>query len=148
MRERHDAARRAVEELRVALAGLDHDAAHLAAEYREQRGAELPEIPGEAPPNLAELEADLAPPASEQLEAIGPVNVLAAEEYGEQEERHAFLTTQRADVARSVESLRQTIREINQTSSERFKETFVAGQRAVRARPSSSCSAAARPRCA
>jgi chromosome segregation protein len=52
------------------------------------------------------------------------VNVLAVEEYAEQEERHAFLTTQRADVADSVVSLKRTIREINATSSERFRETF------------------------
>ncbi len=50
--------------------------------------------------------------------------MLAAEEFTAEEERHRFLTVQRADVARSVESLRATIREINQTSSERFKEAF------------------------
>jgi chromosome segregation protein len=50
--------------------------------------------------------------------------VLAAEEFTAEEERHRFLTVQRADVARSVESLRATIREINLTSSERFKEAF------------------------
>ena len=58
------------------------------------------------------------------LERLGPVNVLAVEEYEEQQERHGFLTEQRADVEASVESLRRTIREINQTSSERFRETF------------------------
>ena len=72
---------------------------------------------------LAELEADLAR-LKEQIERIGPVNVLAGEEYTEQEQRHEFLVTQRADVAQSVESLKNTIREINQTSSERFLETF------------------------
>ncbi|GMU65951.1 MAG: chromosome partition protein Smc [Acidobacteriota bacterium] len=122
-RDRHDGARRDVEELRIALTGLEHDGAHLATEYRERRGGELPETPGEVPPNLAELEVDLAR-LRDQLESIGPVNVLAAEEYGAEEERHKFLTEQRGDVGRSVESLRQTIREINQTSSERFRETF------------------------
>jgi len=124
-RDRHDAARRAVEDLRVTLAGLEHDAAHLAAEHRERCGEELPADAGEAPANLLELETDLAR-LRDQLEAMGPVNVLAAEECDAEEERHRFLTAQRADVARSVESLRQTIREINQTSSERFRETFAA----------------------
>ncbi|KAB2963711.1 MAG: chromosome segregation protein SMC, partial [Thermoanaerobaculia bacterium] len=124
-RERHDGTRRAVEELRVALAGLEHDAAHLAVEFRERCGEALPELPGEAPANLLELQTDLAR-LREQLEAMGPVNVLAAEECDTEEERHRFLTAQRADVARSVESLRQTIREINLTSSERFRETFAA----------------------
>ena len=119
----HDGARSRVEELRVALTGLERDAAHLTAELAERCGEMPPEIPGEVPADLAELEAELAR-LKEQVEAFGPVNVLAAEEYTAEEERHRFLTVQRADVARSVESLRSTIREINQTSSARFKEAF------------------------
>ena len=122
-RREHDVARGEVENLRVALVGLEHDANHLGAEHVEHFGEPLPEIPGEVPPNLAELEVDLAR-IKEQIEAIGPVNVLAADEYSGEEERHKFLSAQRADVAASVESLRQTIKEINQTSSERFKEAF------------------------
>jgi chromosome segregation protein len=52
------------------------------------------------------------------------VNVLAAQEYEEQDERHRYLTEQRRDVAESVSRLKATIREINETSSERFQETF------------------------
>jgi chromosome segregation protein len=122
-RVEHDAARSRLEQQRVTLAGLEHDEGHLAGLIRERLAAEPPEIPGEPLPNLPELEAGLARLA-EQLEAIGPVNVLAAEEFTSEEERQRFLTTQRADVAKSVESLRQTIREINLTSSARFKETF------------------------
>ncbi|MCP4654984.1 MAG: chromosome segregation protein SMC [bacterium] len=72
---------------------------------------------------LAELEADLAR-CKAILERLGPVNVLAAKEYEEQEERGSFLTEQRGDVARSVESLKTTIQEINEISSERFLTTF------------------------
>ena len=72
---------------------------------------------------LAELEADLAR-CKAILDRLGPVNVLAAEEYDEQEQRETFLKTQRGDVADSVANLRETIREINETSSVRFKETF------------------------
>jgi len=75
------------------------------------------------PSNLAELEADLARTRA-ALDRLGPVNILAVEEYAEQEERHGFLTVQRADVADSVISLKRTIREINQTSSALFQETF------------------------
>jgi chromosome segregation protein len=46
------------------------------------------------------------------------------QEHDEQEERYQFLTTQRADVATSVDSLRKTIKEINEASGERFQETF------------------------
>jgi chromosome segregation protein len=74
-------------------------------------------------PDLDALEAKLEE-HRQVLERLGPVNLLAAEEYDEQEERHSFLTEQRADVQGSVESLRRTIREINETSSIRFRETF------------------------
>jgi len=73
--------------------------------------------------DLAELEAELAR-CKAILERLGPVNVLAVQEHDEQEERQRFLTTQRADVAQSVDSLRRTIREINEASSERFRATF------------------------
>ena len=52
------------------------------------------------------------------------MNLLAVQEHDEQEERFQFLTTQRADVATSVESLRKTIKEINEASGERFQATF------------------------
>jgi len=122
-RQEREAARGGIEELRVRRAGLEHDAEHLAQQH-QQEFHEPP--PADAPVevgDLAELEQQLAA-CRDALEKIGPVNVLAADEYTEQEERHKFLTTQRADVAQSVDSLRKTIKEINQTSSERFRETF------------------------
>jgi len=123
LRAEHDSLRSRVEEERVQLAGLEHDARHLTGELAERCSLTPPEVPGEAPENLDELEADLLR-LRQQIEAMGPVNVLAAEEFGAEEERYAFLTTQRGDVARSVDSLRQTIREINETSSARFREAF------------------------
>ncbi|MFN7940266.1 MAG: chromosome segregation protein SMC [Thermoanaerobaculia bacterium] len=125
VRAEHDGARSRVEEARVALTGLEHDATHLDGEFREHFSEPLPAAPGEVPAELAAMEERLLALRA-SLEAIGPVNVLAAEEYAEQEERHKFLTAQRADVAGSVESLRATIREINLTSSARFREAFAA----------------------
>jgi chromosome segregation protein len=142
-RARRDQVRTEIEELRVAGAGLRQDAEHVAMTYREHFGEELPSHPGETagtaepsavpapidlpePPamdDLAELEAELAR-CKAILERLGPVNVLAVQEHDEQEERQRFLTTQRADVAQSVDSLRRTIREINEASSERFRATF------------------------
>ncbi|MCG8459895.1 MAG: AAA family ATPase, partial [Holophagales bacterium] len=72
---------------------------------------------------LAELEAELSRTKA-TLERLGPVNVLAAQEYEEQHERLGFLREQRKDVADSVSSLKRTIAEINEQSSVRFKETF------------------------
>jgi len=110
---------------------LDDEARRRMAEARRQAAAALErdsqaleDEDWEPPASLEEAENELAR-LKTQIDRLGPVNVLAMEEYAEQEERHQFLIEQRADVRDSVDSLRRTIREINETSSERFQETFV-----------------------
>jgi chromosome segregation protein len=71
----------------------------------------------------AQLELDVAKLA-DQIEKIGPVNVLAIDEHRELEERETFLRTQRDDLVQAIESLRTTIRKINMTSRELFREAF------------------------
>ncbi|HEX8169185.1 MAG TPA: chromosome segregation protein SMC [Thermoanaerobaculia bacterium] len=71
----------------------------------------------------AALESEVAKLA-DQIEKIGPVNVLAIDEHTELETRESFLRTQRDDLVQSIESLRQTIRKINLTSRELFREAF------------------------
>ena len=127
-RERRDAVRAEVEELRIQQASLRQDAEHLAVTFREEfsredQPAALPETPGEPRADLADLEGELARTKA-ALERLGPVNILAVQEHDEQEQRYEFLTTQRADVANSVDSLKKTIKEINEASSERFNATF------------------------
>ena len=123
LRTQREEVRGEAEERRVQLAGLASEAQHLRQGFAEQLHMEPPAEPGEAPEDLLELERQLAE-QREAMERIGPVNLLAAQECTEQEERQVFLTTQRADVVDSVESLKKTIREINATSNERFKATF------------------------
>jgi len=62
----------------------------------------------------------------DQIEKIGPVNVLAIDEHNELETRESFLRTQRDDLVQATESLRQTIRKINLTSRELFRDAFTA----------------------
>jgi chromosome segregation protein len=73
----------------------------------------------------SELEAEVER-LTDKLEKLGPVNVLAIEEYNEIEQRENFLRTQRDDLVQSIESLRSTIRKINTTSRELFREAFAA----------------------
>ncbi len=61
----------------------------------------------------------------EQLEALGPVNPLAIEEYDEETKRLEFLTTQRDDLNSAKASLHQAIREIDTTARDLFLQTFV-----------------------
>ncbi len=60
----------------------------------------------------------------EELERIGPVNLLAIEEYQALEERHAFYQTQADDLTHSRDELLALIKTINETSGKMFRETF------------------------
>ncbi|MDE2849798.1 MAG: chromosome segregation protein SMC [Acidobacteriota bacterium] len=125
---RRDELRDRIEELRVRQAGLRQDAEHLEREYREEFRRELAAQEAPAPSDGEASDLETMTEELERrrtlLERMGPVNVLAADEYDEQRERHTFLAGQRADVASSVESLKGTIRDIDRTSSERFVSTF------------------------
>jgi chromosome segregation protein len=124
LRERRDQVRGGLETRRIEQAELKQDASHLKATFVEHFPGEELAVDGLAEvPDLEAREAELARTRA-TLERLGPVNLLAVEELEEKEERHAFLTEQRKDVADSVIRLRQTIREINDTSSERFLKTF------------------------
>ena len=59
-----------------------------------------------------------------KLDAMGPVNMMALEEYKETAERHEFLETQRKDLITSIENTTATIREIDQISRQKFEEAF------------------------
>lgn len=60
----------------------------------------------------------------QQLESLGPVNVLAIEEHDEALKRLDFLTTQRTDLADGRQALQQAIKEIDSTARELFYTTF------------------------
>ena len=45
---------------------------------------------------------------------MGPVNMMALEEYQETADRHGFLETQRKDLIDAIENPQSTIREIDQ----------------------------------
>ena len=59
-----------------------------------------------------------------RLENMGPVNMMALEEYKETAERHAFLEGQRKDLLDAIEDTQKTIREIDTVSREKFQEAF------------------------
>jgi chromosome segregation protein len=59
-----------------------------------------------------------------RLDAMGPVNMMALEEYKETAERHQFLATQRKDLLDAIENTTATIREIDQVSRQKFEEAF------------------------
>ncbi len=61
----------------------------------------------------------------QKLEAMGPVNMMALDEYKETADRHTFLETQRKDLLDAIENTQSTIREIDQITRQKFDEAFV-----------------------
>jgi chromosome segregation protein len=59
-----------------------------------------------------------------KLDAMGPVNVEAIQEYDELEERFKFLSQQHEDLVKAKEQLLQVIAKINSTTKQLFSETF------------------------
>jgi len=59
-----------------------------------------------------------------RLDAMGPVNTEAIQEYDELEERYQFLTQQHEDLVKAKDQLLQVIAKINATTKQLFSETF------------------------
>jgi chromosome segregation ATPase len=83
----------------------------------------------------------------QKLEAMGPVNMMALEEYQETAERHGFLETQRKDLIDAIENTQSTIREIDQITRQKFDEAFARINQNF-SKPSPVSSAAVRASCA
>src|SRR5207237_4564044 len=83
-----------------------------------------PGEPSTAPMTAEEAIAQL----KAKIDRLGPVNMMAIEQFDELETRHAFLTTQRADLIDSIAQTAEAIKRIDETTKARFKEAFAAIQ--------------------
>jgi chromosome segregation protein len=60
----------------------------------------------------------------QRIEQMGPVNMMALDEYKETAERHGFLEAQRKDLNESIDNTQETIKEIDQITRTKFDEAF------------------------
>ena len=116
-------------ELQAAAAKLQADAMHMADTCLNELGIERAALLADTTLALVagdELAArdQLHREMRAKLEAMGPVNMMALEEYRETAERHAFLDGQRKDLISSIENTTATIREIDEVSRQKFEEAF------------------------
>jgi len=99
----------------------------IAADYnipiRDVMDAEEPEWDAEGRLSVEDAETRVAELRT-KLEAMGPVNLVAIEEYQEHEERYTFLSQQEADLQNAKKQLTEMIQTINITTSEMFRVTF------------------------
>ncbi len=116
-------------ELQAASAKLEADAMHMAETCLNELGIERAALLGDT--TLVLVTGDELAASDQEyrqmrakLDAMGPVNMMALEEYRESVERHTFLDAQRQDLISSIENTTATIREIDQVSRQKFQEAF------------------------
>jgi chromosome segregation protein len=128
--------RAALDQLRDDRAARSSEAAKLRSDLEHLEASCLTEVNVEAQvlrddAELTRLEGD--PLAAEEetcrtlrqrMEQMGPVNMMALDEYKETAERHQFLEAQRKDLIESIENTQETIREIDRISRTKFDEAF------------------------
>jgi len=59
-----------------------------------------------------------------RIDAMGPVNMMALEEFQESEQREQFLRRERDDLVQSIQNTQLTITELDQVSRQKFEEAF------------------------
>jgi chromosome segregation protein len=69
-------------------------------------------------------EVDLDEAGVAEIEALGPVNTQALEEFQEAQQRYDFLNTQRQDLLDSIRDTEKAIQELDVESRRRFKDAF------------------------
>src|SRR6185369_5387765 len=70
------------------------------------------------------LVAEQVSALQKRIEEMGPVNLVAIEEYEETEQRYQFLSAQHDDLTKAKEQLLEVINKINGQTREMFTETF------------------------
>jgi chromosome segregation protein len=110
-------------------AKLRSDLEHLEASCLAEVNAEAAALRGDA--ELVHLEGEVLAGEEEacralrlRIEQMGPVNMMALDEYKETADRHTFLEAQRKDLMESIENTQETIKEIDQISRTKFDEAF------------------------
>ncbi|MFH1690100.1 MAG: chromosome segregation protein SMC [Candidatus Eisenbacteria bacterium] len=128
-REARDKAQSALHEIELRNTELRSRFEALRERLREEYSADVQEL-GDLRSEEGEPHFD-APKAKEEIErlkarlrAMGPVNLLALDEYDEESKRLEFLTGQYDDLEKSKESLKAAIDKINGTARDMFLETF------------------------
>jgi chromosome segregation protein len=124
-----DGARERKADLGTQLAKLQSDLAHMGEMCLNELNLAADDLRSRPEISLVEGELLVAEETAyremrTRLDNMGPVNMMALEEYKETAERHQFLETQRKDLLESIENTQATIKEIDDFSRQKFQEAF------------------------
>lgn len=123
-----ESARQACSAKEVELARLQADRDHLAADCESELRESIAGVAASAPPEIAPEALRDAEEAYQsikgKIERLGPVNILARQEYEEVSRRRDFLESQQRDLVDSIANAREAIKEIDLASREKFDAAF------------------------
>ncbi|SDF07569.1 chromosome segregation protein SMC [Terriglobus roseus] len=115
--------------LQAKIARLSSEIEHLEAQSLNDLNVPADEL--RADTTIEAINAEALDTAEEEtrtlkgkLEAMGPVNMMALEEFAEAEQRHGFLETQRKDLLDAIDNTQNSIKEIDEISKTKFDEAF------------------------
>jgi chromosome segregation protein len=106
----------------------DSEREHLRQSCIEELNAQPEDLIAEYPALLSGEELRLADSQYHEMkariESMGPVNMMALEEYNECEQRFEFLGRERGDLLQSITDTQQAITELDQVCKQKFEEAF------------------------
>jgi chromosome segregation protein len=114
----------------VEAAKNDSERTHLRATCQEELNAQPEDMMAEFPALLTGEELATADANYKEMKAridgMGPVNMMALEEYNECDQRYNFLTREQADLLQSIQDTQAAIVELDEVSRTKFEEAFLA----------------------
>ncbi|HLW83440.1 MAG TPA: chromosome segregation protein SMC [Candidatus Acidoferrales bacterium] len=106
----------------------DSDREHLRQTCVAEANAQPEELIAQQPQLLTGEELALSESnyleKKERLESMGPVNMMALEEFQECDQRNTFLARERDDLVESIQNTQQAITELDTVSREKFEQAF------------------------
>jgi chromosome segregation protein len=86
-----------------------------------EAGTVLNDVPAEMTEEACQAELDQV---LARVDRLGPINLVAIQEYEEQSQRKAFLDQQSEDLSQALATLEDAMRKMDRETRTRFKETF------------------------
>ncbi|MDR2709561.1 MAG: chromosome segregation protein SMC [Elusimicrobiota bacterium] len=108
--------------LQVDLKNFEYQKGNLLQKLEETCGKSFEEVKKEF--GNAEANADEIAKIKRRMEALGPINHAAPEEYDNLQQRYDFLLDQQKDLIKAKGDLTEVIKKINDSTIENFKKTF------------------------
>jgi len=95
------------------------------AEQMREADAVVEEVVRELPPEANDPEwAERLEKIHSRIERLGPINLVAIEEFDEANTRKTYLDRQNEDLSQALATLEEAIRKMDKETKTRFKETF------------------------